>query len=266
LKTLKHVAPLSPWRRSWLAVTRLYPLWLVVLAWYVVVRFGAARPMFLPSPAAVWNAFLDSLHGDGAVLMPLLLSLYRAFVGMLIALIGGIVVGLAMARTRWVRRALDPLVALAFPAPKIAFMPIFILWFGIDSISKILLVAFTCIFPIVVSTYEGAISVPNVMIWSAQALGTSRSRILVRIILPASLPYVFSGIRVALPVALITAYTAEMIGGGGGLGSALMYAQRFFDTPTVFVCIVLMLLSGVIIDHALLKARNTLLPWQSEDS
>ena len=101
---------------------------------------------------------------------PLLLSLYRAFGGLVIALVIGAVAGVAMARTRWMRWGVDPLVSVAFPAPKIAFMPIFILWFGIDSVSKILLVAFTCVFPIIVATYHGATAVSRTIVWSAQAV------------------------------------------------------------------------------------------------
>jgi len=87
---------------------------------------------------------------------------------------------------------------------------------------------------------------------------------LYRIILPACLPYVFSGIRVTTPVALITAFTAEMIAGGGGVGAALMFAQRFFQTPTVFVYILMMLITGFVFDRALLGLRRFLIPWQDE--
>lgn len=260
----------SPWRTAgpvralWRMAVYLYPLILVIAAWYAVVRWGMARPMFLPSPEAVVTQFWSLVRSDDVV-MPVLLSLYRAFAGLALAVTVGILLGVSMARSAWVRRAMDPLVAFAFPAPKIAFMPIFILWFGIDSWSKILLVAFTCVFPMIIATYEGAIGVPHVVLWSAQAMGTTRTRMLTRIVLPAAVPHIFSGVRVTVPVALITAYTAEMVGGGGGLGAALMYAQRFFETPTVFVCIVLMLLSGVIVDRLVVAARNRLVPWQDQD-
>jgi ABC-type nitrate/sulfonate/bicarbonate transport system permease component len=258
-------APRHWLRRTMGALWRLYPLLLVVLLWQLVVMAGWTRPMFLPSPAAVATQFIAQLAG-GDVAGPVLVSLYRAFAGLFVAVIVGVLAGLAMARSRWARWFMDPLVALAFPAPKIAFMPIFILWFGIDSPSKILLVAFTCVFPIVVATYEGAISVPQVLVWSARSMGTGAARVALRVVLPAAVPFIFSGVRVALPVALITAYTAEMVAGGGGLGATLMYAQRFFETPTVFVCIVLMLLSGVILDRAMLALRDRFIPWQAEET
>jgi ABC-type nitrate/sulfonate/bicarbonate transport system permease component len=245
------------------ALLALYPFVLVVAAWYAMTVWGVTRPMFLPSPLTVARQFV-SLVSSNDVVQPVLLSLYRAFAGLLLAVAAGIALGLGMARSSWVRRMVDPLVAVAFPAPKIAFMPIFILWFGIDSLSKVLLVAFTCVFPMIIATYEGAISVPPVMLWSARAMGTTPRRMLVRLVLPAAVPAIFSGIRVTVPVALITAYTAEMVAGGGGLGAVLMYAQRFFETPTVFVCIVLMLVSGVALDRVLVTLRGRFIPWQDE--
>ncbi|CAM3462213.1 ABC transmembrane type-1 domain-containing protein [Bordetella sputigena] len=250
-------------RRLWRGLLGLYPFALVIAAWFAMTEWGGARPMFLPSPMAVARQFLALLSSQ-EVVQPVLLSLYRAFLGLLLAVAAGIALGLGMARIRWFRRVLDPLVAVAFPAPKIAFMPIFILWFGIDSLSKVLLVAFTCVFPMIIAAYEGAISVPPVMLWSARAMGATPRRVLWRVVLPAAVPAIFSGIRVTVPVALITAYTAEMVAGGGGLGAVLMYAQRFFETPTVFVCIVLMLLSGVVLDRGLVALRARIIPWQDE--
>jgi len=248
----------------WRLARYAYPIALVVAAWGFAAQAGWVRPLFLPPPFAVAEQFWPLLKA-GEIVAPLLLSLYRAFGGLVIALLIGAAAGVAMARMRWMRWSVDPLVSVAFPAPKIAFMPIFILWFGIDSTSKILLVAFTCVFPIIVATYHGATAVSRTVVWSAQAMGTSERELLRRVILPATMPYIFSGLRVTVPVALITAYTAEMVAGGGGLGAALMYAQRFFQTPTVFLYIILMLLSGVVLDQIMLAARSWLIPWQPED-
>lgn len=246
------------------AMLFLYPIVLVVIAWWIVARTGWVRALFLPSPVAVAEQIWPLLT-DGEIVKPLLVSLFRAFGGLVIALVIGAAAGLAMARMRWVRWGVDPLVSFAFPAPKIAFMPIFILWFGIDDVSKILLVAFTCVFPIIVATYHGATAVSKTVIWSAQAMGTSERALLRRVVFPATLPFIFSGLRVTVPVALITAYTAEMVAGGGGLGAALMYAQRFFQTPNVFLYIILMLLSGVLLDQLMLATRSWLIPWQEEE-
>lgn len=241
-----------------------FPLALVVLAWAGLCASGLVRPLFLPAPTDVAKQFVE-LFRAGEIMEPLLTSLYRTFAGLVLAVVAGVVAGLGMARSRLAYWGLDRVLSLGFPAPKIAFMPIFILWFGIDDLSKILLVAFTCVFPMAVATWQGAVAVPRTYIWSAQALGTSAPLMLRKVILPGTLTTIFSGIRVAVPVALITTFTAEMVAGGGGLGGALMYAQRMFQTPTVFVYIVLMLLTGVLFDQVLLAARHRMLPWLAED-
>jgi ABC-type nitrate/sulfonate/bicarbonate transport system permease component len=240
-----------------------YPLLLAVVAWEAVARGGLVRPLFLPSVTAVLEQFRILLV-EGEIVGPLMVSLYRAFAGLVLAVVFGVFIGLLMARSKWAKWALDPLVSFAFPAPKIAFVPIFILWFGIDHLSKILLVAFTCIFPMIVATYHGAMAVSRTVIWSAEAMGTPEGKMLYRIIFPATKPHIFSGVRVTVPVALIIAFTAEMIAGGGGVGAALMFAQRFFQTPTVFVYILTMLATGLVLDRVMLRLRHCLIPWHDE--
>jgi len=247
--------------RDW--VFYAYPLVLLVLLWEAANRLGLTRPLFLPSVPDVIRQFATMLV-SGEIVGPLALSLYRAFAGLALATAFGVAIGLFMSRSRFAHWAFDPLVSIALPTPKIAFVPIFILWFGIDSLSKILLVAFTCVLPMVVATYHGAVGVSRSVIWSAEAMGTSESKMLYRVILPACMPYIFSGVRVTTPVALITAFTAEMIAGGGGVGANLMFAQRFFQTSTVFVDILVMLITGFVFDSILLRLRDRLIPWQDE--
>lgn len=242
-----------------------YPLLLVLAVWELIAQAGLARPIFLPTVTQVIEQFWILLL-EGEIVMPLLVSLYRAFAGLALAVVFGVVIGLLMARSKFANWAFDPLVSFGFPAPKIAFVPIFILWFGIDSLSKILLVAFTCVFPMIVATHHGAMAVSRTIVWSAEAMGTSERQMLSRVIFPSSLPYIFAGIRVTLPVALIIAFTAEMIAGGGGVGALLMFAQRFFQTPTVFVYILVMLATGFIFDSLMLRLQAWLMPWQDEQA
>jgi ABC-type nitrate/sulfonate/bicarbonate transport system permease component len=257
----------SAWTRAWSAVVAAalyaYPLVLVLVLWQAVTMLGLVRPLFLPSVTAVVRQFWPLLV-DHQIVEPLFVSLYRAFAGLALAVVAGIAIGLAMARMKSVHWALDPLVSLAFPSPKIAFVPIFILWFGIDHLSKILLVAFTCVFPMIVATYHGASAVSRIILWSAQAMGTPERKILTRVMLPASMPHIVNGLRITVPVALISAFTAEMVAGGGGVGSAMMYAQRFFQTPTVFVYIILMLLTGLVLDRGMTSLRRRLVRWDMD--
>ncbi len=244
-------------------LARAYPLLIVLVAWEAAARSGLVRPLFLPALETIVQQFWALLR-TGDILQPLAVSVFRAVAGLILAVVFGVGTGLLMARHKLARWALDPLVSLAFPAPKIAFVPIFILWFGIEDLSKILLVAFTCVFPMIVATHHGAIAISRTVIWSAEAMGTPERKLLTRIILPASLPFIFSGLRVTLPVALIISFTAEMIAGGGGVGAALMFAQRFFETPTVFVYIIVMLATGVVCDWLMLRLRARLIPWEEE--
>lgn len=235
----------------------------IVAAWEAVARLRLAPPLFLPSPSTVVSRLVD-LVADGSLPMDLALSLMRTFAGLALAVMIGVALGIAMARSRPLHWLLDPLVSLGFPSPKIAFIPVFILWFGIDSLSKSLLVAFACVFPVVIATYDAARGVRRAIVWSAQSLGTSRRRVMWRVLLPACQPRIFAALRVAMPVALITTFTSEMVAGGGGMGASLMYAQRFFESPTVYAYIVVMLGVGLVFDKAMLMLRDRIPAWRED--
>lgn len=236
----------------------------ILIAWEAAARAKLVPELFLPSVTSVLIALRDEIS-DLSLPNDLGISLYRTFSGLLLASIIGVAAGIAMARSAMVRWFLDPFIGLAFPAPKIAFLPIFVLWFGIDHMSKILLVAFSSVFPIVIATYSAAISVNRLLIWSSLSLGSSRPMIMWRVILPACYPRIFAAFRVAVPVALITAFTAEMVAGGGGMGATLMYAQRFFESATVFAYIVSMLAVGLLFDKAMLAIRDRFASWRESD-
>jgi ABC-type nitrate/sulfonate/bicarbonate transport system permease component len=233
----------------------------VVVLWEAAARAGFASPLFLPAFSTVMVEWWSVLT-DGSLPTDLVVSLFRAFAGLVVATLVGVLLGIAMARSRLVHWMFDPFVALAFPSPKIAFLPIFILWFGIYSVSKILLVAFACVFPVAIGAYAAASAVNRVWIWSAYSLGTSKFVLLVRVILPAAWPRIFAALRVALPVSLITTFTAEMVGGGGGMGATLMYSQRFFESPTVFAYILTMLAVGLLLDTLMLKLQDRFPAWR----
>jgi ABC-type nitrate/sulfonate/bicarbonate transport system permease component len=228
---------------------------IVIALWESAARLHLVSALFLP-PFTTVMLQLWSAIADGSLFVDLGVSLARSFGGLAIAAVAGILLGIIMARIRAVDWLFDPMVALAFPSPKIAFLPVFILWFGIDHLSKILLVAFTCVFPVVIGAYSAARAVNRVLIWSAWSLGTGRAALLTHVILPACGPRIFATLRVAVPVALVTTFTAEMVAGGGGMGATLMYSQRFFESPTVFAYIVVMLTVGLAIDAAMQEIQS----------
>jgi ABC-type nitrate/sulfonate/bicarbonate transport system permease component len=242
--------------RAFLAV---YSLILVIVAWEAVARAGLVRPLFLP-PFSLVVKQLFVVVADGELFPPLATSLYRTAAGLLIAGIVGIPLGFLMVRSRLVSWFFEPLVALGNPAPKLALIPVFTLWFGIDHVSKILLVALTTVFPFILAAAQGARSVPASQIWAARAMGSTEFVILRRVVLPASMPALMSGLRVAVPTALLTTFTAEMVA-GGGLGGALVLAQRYFDSTTVYAYLLVMLFCGYVLDEELLRIRHRVLRW-----
>ena len=253
----------EPSREASLRLRSVTSVLLLLAIWEAAARAHFAPPILLP-PFSAAAAELGRVIADGTLPGDLILSLYRAFVGVALAGTAGIFIGILMTRSRAVHWLMDPLVALGFPSPKITFLPVFILWFGIESLSKILLVAFACVLPIIIGTFSAARSVSRVLLWSAASLGTNRQALLFRVVLPACYPRIFATLRIALPVALITTFTAEMVAGGGGMGATLVYSQRFFESPTVFAYILAMLGIGLILDAAVRTFQRRYLAWAEE--
>jgi ABC-type nitrate/sulfonate/bicarbonate transport system permease component len=246
----------KPWRPMVTIVT-------IVVAWEAVARLGLVSHLFLPAASAV-VVRIGELLADLSLPSDLLTSLIRTFAGLALAMALGVALGIVMARSKIVHWLFDPLVSIGFPAPKIAFIPVFILWFGIEDLSKILLVAFACVFPVIIASYDAATAVKPAIIWSAQSMGSSHWRVMWSVILPACYPRIYAAFRVAMPVALITTFTSEMVAGGGGMGATLMYAQRFFESATVFAYIIAMLAVGLIFDQAVLTLRGYFPAWRDE--
>ncbi len=185
-----------------------------------------------------------------------MLTIYRAFSGFLIAAVVGIVIGTMAARNKLARWFFDPLVSIGFPAPKIAFMPLFVLWFGLGDQAKITMVALSCIFPIISATYLGTGSIDRYLIWSARNLGVSRRRVVWKIVVPAALPQILSGLQIAFPMSLVVTVVTEMITAGGGLGGYMIMSARMALSEQVFVGI----LTIAIVGYVLLAARRPSAP------
>lgn len=250
-------------RRVLRGLGRYVSVLLVLAVWELVARAGMVRTLFLPSVSTIL-AQGASLLAEGSLLTHSGISLRRALAGLALAAAVGVPLGIAMARLPAVHWFCDPFVALGFPTPKISLPPIFILWFGIGHLSKILLIAFGSLFPIVVACYHGARGVDRLALWSARAMGAGERDLLWKVVLPSSLPAVFSGLRVALPLSLILVLVSEMVAGGGGLGFLFINAQRYFETPTCFAALLAVLLIGFALDRLLLRARERRLRWHEE--
>ena len=157
---------------------------------------------------------------------------------------------MAMSRSAIARWFFDPIISVGFPMPKIAFLPIVILWLGVYDVSKISMVVFDAIFPVVTATIIGIQGVEKELIWSARNMGASEREVLWQVVLPAALPQILTGLQVALPIALIVAIVAEMAMGGYGLGGAMMTSSRFADSRGVFAALVEIAVVGYVLVKA----------------
>jgi ABC-type nitrate/sulfonate/bicarbonate transport system permease component len=235
----------------------------LLVAWELFARSGKVTTFMLPAFSVVAERiYADAFHGD--LWINLSLTMYRALTGFFIAAIGGVALGALMSRSKILRWFFDPLISVGFPMPKIAFLPIIILWLGLYDVSKISMVVFDAIFPVVTATLAGVASVDKELIWSGRNMGAGEREMMWQIVLPAALPQIMTGLQVALPIALIVAIVAEMAMGGYGLGGAMMTASRYANSPGVFAGIVEIAVVGYILIKAMALIRRRLLIWHAE--
>jgi len=240
-------------------------VFVLLAAWEIAARSGLWSPLLFPSLERIGRElWLFVSRPDGW--WQIWTSLYRAFGGFALAAIAGVLLGMLMGRSAFVASMLDPLFSGTYAVPKLALFPIFIFVFGLGSLSKIALIFLECLYPMAIITYHGARSVQPVLLWSAQNMGASRARTLARVVFPATLPYIFAGLRVALPVALIVAIITEMISSVDGLGYLVTYSLASLKTDRMLALVVVISLLGLALDHALVALRNRLVYWEKLDT
>jgi len=231
--------------------------------WEVMARSGVFTPYLLPPFSVVAQRVVaDVLSGD--FFINAAYTLYRALAGFSIAAVLAIVIGISMTQFKLIRWFFDPLLSVGFPMPKVAFLPVFMLWLGAYDASKITLIAFASFFAIAVNTVAGTQSVDRFLLWSARSLGCSQRKLLWSVILPAAMPQILTGLQIAMPLALIVTIVTEMLMGGIGLGGEMIRAQRFADSIGVFSGIIQIGFTGAVVIFGLRWARRHLLSWHEE--
>ena len=239
-------------------------LLLVLLAlWWVAGRLALVDPFLLPPlDDVVARLWADGASGDFVTNAGL--TLYRSVAGFALAAAIGVPLGIAIARGPLTRWFCEPLVSIGFPMPKIAFLPIFMLWFGVYDVSKVVMVAFASVFTIVASSEVAMQGVDKFLLWSARSMGTGRIELFFRVILPAAMPQILTGLQIALPTGLITEVAAEMLMGGAGLGGAMLQAGRYADTTGVYAGIIETAAVGLVTVTGMAQLRRRLLRWHPE--
>lgn len=246
-------------------VLALLPFIVLLIAWELFSLSGVLSEFLLPRCTTVLARIGEDL-ASGELISELLVTVQRALTGYALAALFGVSTGIIMSTSKIARWFFEPILSVAFPTPKIAFMPIFMLWLGLGNTSKIALVMLSCYFIISTNSYAAALGVDKQLIWAARSLGTSPRRILTQIVLPAATPQIFTGLQIALPMALIITMAAEMIMGGGGLGGQLQEVFRYADSVGLFAGIVEIAFIGTVLIGALARLRRRLLVWHTEAS
>lgn len=242
---------------------RIFSIVLLLVVWEALARSGTFTPFQLPAFSTVVERIWDD-GASGDLWINTGLTLYRALAAFCIASVGGIAIGMAMAHNRIAHWFFDPIVSVGFPMPKIAFLPVVMLWLGVYDVSKITMTVVDAIFPVIAATVIAIDGVERELIWSARNMGASRHDVLTQVILPAAFPQIMTGLQVALPISLIVAVITEMLMGGYGLGGAMMEASRFANSTGVFAGIVEIAVVGYALVKAMSLIRRRLLIWHPE--
>jgi ABC-type nitrate/sulfonate/bicarbonate transport system permease component len=235
-----------------------------LLVWYLAVETGLTASRLLPSPTRVLDVLVDEIR-NGTLVFHGYVTMSRALIGFALAVIVGVPFAALMARSDTCCNLFEPVFFLGFPIPKIALFPVFVYVFGIGARSKIAFTFLECLYPIVVTCYFGFRSAQTKLVWTARNFGANRATILRRVVLPSALPSVFSGLRVALPLAIIVVVLTEMIGDSIGLGYYIEVSGTRFTFENVYAAIILIGICGFLLDRALLLLRKRIVYWQMDE-
>jgi NitT/TauT family transport system permease protein len=242
-------------RAAWFAFA------ILVAGWEAASDTQLLPSLFMPAPHEVARA-LYRLLLDGVLLDHIGASLSRIVSGWLLGTLFGLLFGIAIGVFSLARAVGLPLTAALFPIPKIALLPLFILWFGIGEPSKVATIAFGVFFPTVVSAYSAIDQVPRNLIRMAQSFGMPTSSIVWKVMLPGALPGILSGFRISSSIALILVVSAEMIGTQVGIGAFVLAAGNLMQTDQLIAGVLLLSWLGLAINGLLSLLEKTLLRWR----
>lgn len=240
---------------SWIAFA------VVIALWQVAVSRRWIDPVFLPSPAAICEA-LWSLAVGGDLWRHLSISLLRIGSGWAIGTVLGLLAGIAMGLWSVTRAVGMPMVSAIYPIPKIALLPLFILWLGIGESPKIITIASGVFFPTIIATFSGIDSVPRNLIRMGQSFNMPVSGIIWKIVLPSALPGILAGFRISMATALLLVVTAEMIGAQFGIGAFLLTAGNLMQTDDLMAGVVILSILGLSLGAVLTILEKTFLSWR----
>jgi ABC-type nitrate/sulfonate/bicarbonate transport system permease component len=256
----QHVRPLD---RSLKSLARVAPVILILAGWELLTQIGVISTQVLPKFSSVFSAAVELVY-SGEVFNHLIVSLYRALGGLALSILIGIALGFGMGTKRQVKNFFDPLVTLNYPLPKTALVPLTMVWLGVTDQAAILVIFLACLLPIVINAYHGVRSVDRVLVWSAKSLGTPERGLFRRIVIPASMPYIFNGIRIALPISFIVVISVELVASKVGIGNLINGFGGLGIYNYMFATILIFVVIAFIADRFTVRLGKRILRWHEE--
>ena len=237
----------------------------LLLMWFVVTNLGLIKPLFLPSPQAVWQQFYEYLTGtanDKPLWQHFVASMLRVTVAFWAAFLTAVPVGIAMGVSRVARGIFDPPIEFYRPLPPLAYLPLIIIWFGIDETPKVLLIYLACFAPLALAARSGMKSAAQEQINAAYSMGATYGQVIRHVILPSALPEILVGMRIAIGFGWTTLVAAEMVAANVGLGQMVLNASNFLRTDIVIMGIVVIGVVAYAFDLLMRWVERRLVPWK----
>ena len=238
---------------------------LLLLAWTVVTSAGWIKPLFLPSPQAVAQQFWEYVTGtanDKPLWQHFVASVGRVFAAFALAVVTAVPVGIAMGMSRVARGIFDPPIEFYRPLPPLSYLPLIIIWFGIDELPKVLLIFLSCFAPLALAARSGMKSASQEQINAAYSMGASYAQIIRHVILPSALPEILVGMRIAIGFGWTTLVAAEMVAANVGLGQMVLNASNFLRTDIVIMGIMVIGVVAYLFDLLMRWVEKRLVPWK----
>jgi NitT/TauT family transport system permease protein len=236
------------------------PIFILIL-WEFLSRTGILDPRFFPPPTKIIDTFI-TMGTSGELFSHIGISLFRIFAGFLLGVIPGVIIGLLMGLYSPIRHFLSPLVMALMPIPTLALLPIILILFGIGEVSKIVTIAGSVFFPVVINTVAGVVTIDKTHLDVAKNYGASSKDFFFKIALPGSLPVMLEGIQMGQAIALLTIVAAEMMGANSGIGYLIWTSYSAFLLEEMYVGLVLISFFGYLFSLILRGFQKKLLPWR----
>ena len=257
----KVVSRMTNWQKS-------YPNWVSIVSilcllaiWELICQSGVVSSLFLPAPTAIINALLQMI-ADGEIGVSLAASLYRILAGFFIGSLVGLAVGLVTGTSALMDKIGTPIVNAIYPIPKIALLPLFILWLGIGELSKVTIIALGVFFPVAMNTYSGVKNVDTLLLKVAASFNASWWMTMKSVVLPNALPMIFAGLRLAAGTSLLLLVAAEMIAAQVGIGALILHYGDLMITDRLMAGVIVLSLLGLVFNLILQFLERKAIPWK----